>query len=53
MNSQFLFCVLEKEKRQDISDSEDVVGERLQQDVVSRQLNYTCPIVHYICKRCT
>jgi hypothetical protein len=31
-----LFYVLEKENRQDVSDSEDVVGERLQQDVVSR-----------------
>ena len=35
MKYVFLCYVLERDNRQDVSDGEDVVGERLQQDVVS------------------
>ena len=30
----YIFFWLEREKKQDLSDGEDVIGERLQQDVV-------------------
>ena len=45
-----IYIYLERENRQDISDSEDAVGNRLQQDVVSRlfKINMDCTSLIYM-----
>ena len=49
-----IYIYLERENRQDISDSEDAVGNRLQQDVVSHlfKINMDCTSLIYIILEC-